>query len=332
MSKGKVFEWFLNLACLAVLAYVGGVLVKTHASQPAVRLSGAVLGKPVPLPSVDWKHTHYTLVMALSTQCHFCTASADFYRRLLSTSDHNWQAVAVFPQPVEEARGYLLDRGYSVPFVKQANFSEMGVLVTPTLFLVDDAGILRQQWIGQLDKAGEADVAHHLGIRALPTEGAVPNTANQESTAPINSRDRFSHDASSVKTTDGTPLVDTPPTSPMVATTELRELLASNQPFTIVDVRDDKRYSYGHLEKAINIPLDHLGQQAKEELGANIPVLLYCNFSPACQAQGLPSSCSIARASLKEIGIKNIRIIRDPLNLLAEAGIPVRGTAAEPAK
>jgi hypothetical protein len=327
MNKAKVFEWLLNLACVAVIAYVAGVVIRSHASQPTVRLSGAVLGKQVPLPSVDWRRTHYTLVMALSTQCHFCTDSAGFYRRLLSTAGSKWQAVAVFPQPVDEAKGYLLDRGYSVATLKQSTLSDIGVLVTPTLFLVDEKGILRQQWIGKLDRTGEEDVAHHLGIKALPIEDSVANSMERHNIASLlKPRDKDVR----VGTNNGTASLQTIALSPIVATTELRDILQTNKSFQIVDVRDAKRYSYGHLANAVNIPLDHLTVQAKSNLHANIPVLLYCNFSPACQAQGLPSSCSIARADLKELGIENVRVIRDPLNLLAEAGIPVKGTAREP--
>lgn len=56
---------------------------------------------------------------------------------------------------------------------------------------------------------------------------------------------------------------------------QLEEYLDSGRKFTLLDVRDSWSFQSGHLEGAVNIPLEELEERA-EELDLNQPVLIYC--------------------------------------------------------
>ena len=81
-----------------------------------------------------------TLVLALSTQCHFCTESAPFFQRIRKETSKNLKMVAVLPQPVSESHKYLEGEGVQVDDVRQAPLTTIGVRGTPTLLLVDNVG------------------------------------------------------------------------------------------------------------------------------------------------------------------------------------------------
>jgi hypothetical protein len=113
--------------------------------------------------SVDWSRSDRNLVLALSTQCHFCSESAAFYRKLLPAArSKQIRSVAVLPQPIEESRPYLETLGVEVQELKQLPLSSIGVGATPTILLIDSKGVVLKTWEGKLPGTSEADVLAHL--------------------------------------------------------------------------------------------------------------------------------------------------------------------------
>jgi hypothetical protein len=97
--------------------------------------------------------------LAISTQCHFCKDSTPFYRKLQEQMG-NVKTVAVLPQPVSEAEQYLSGEGVHVDQVKQAKMSGIGVSGTPTMLLVNSAGVVTKDmgWKGPTGaEAGSLD-------------------------------------------------------------------------------------------------------------------------------------------------------------------------------
>lgn len=344
MKISKLAEWILNILCIAVIAYIGGAFIRAHEILPRPILSGAVLGKPLPIKSVDWGASPRTLVLLLSTDCHYCSASAGFYRWLMKRQDsHLWNAVAIFPQSVEDARRYLAEKGYSAGVIKQANLAAMGVVATPTLFLVNQHGLLEQQWIGQLDNNGERDVATHLGIHDLPNDNLIATTnipiqtnhAEQTETSVVSVRsgvESVTPDSTVQQNAVTSAATVSQPVSSLITASDLHSLLRSGTHFTIVDVRDEKRYAYGHIQQSVNVPVNEMQLFAanSHSWSPDLLTVVYCNFSPACQAQGIPSSCSLARSQLRRVGVNDIRVIRDPLPVLKDAGVEIVGVPSEP--
>jgi peroxiredoxin len=110
------------------------------------------------LPGVDWKKNGHTLILAISTRCHFCTESAPFFKRIENERAKDVKLVAVLPQPVEEARKYLDGEGVHVDEVRQASLQSIGVAGTPTLLLVDAGGKVSDVWRGKLQPDDEEKV------------------------------------------------------------------------------------------------------------------------------------------------------------------------------
>ncbi|MGI9065469.1 MAG: peroxiredoxin family protein [Pyrinomonadaceae bacterium] len=165
----KKVELIANLAIIVVAILLAVVFVRNYFASgsrtPAdAEPSSIHTGTKLSIPGVDWNANSPTLVMALSTQCHFCTESASFYQRVAEqrTTPSNLRVIAVFPQPVSEAQKYLTSLGVIVDDVKQAQLDAMGVSGTPTLVLANRDGVVSDSWRGKLPSAKESEVLSRL--------------------------------------------------------------------------------------------------------------------------------------------------------------------------
>lgn len=154
----KRIEIAANVAIIAVALLLGLVLIKNYliVKQPENTAVFATKNAPVSLPGVNWSKNDQTLVLAVSSTCHFCTESAPFYRQLAA---HNRaRLIAVLPQSAEEGKLYLEGLGVAVDEIKQISLSSINVSGTPTLILVNNDGVITDTWVGKLQAAQEADV------------------------------------------------------------------------------------------------------------------------------------------------------------------------------
>jgi hypothetical protein len=163
MSRWKSgLELAANIAILCVCVLIGVIGVKKFLlNSPGAAVLMPQKGARFDLADVDWSRADRTLVMALSTQCHFCSESAGFYQRLLPAATvSKVPVVAVFPQPTNEAREYWTSRGLPLSGValKQAPMERIQVSGTPTLIVVDRKGLILRAWAGKLPAQGEAEV------------------------------------------------------------------------------------------------------------------------------------------------------------------------------
>jgi hypothetical protein len=158
MSISGKIETTANLATIVVALLISTVLVKTYVFPNAVARSAAAVSAPEVVKGksvdgralgVDWKRNHRTLVLAISTTCHFCKDSVPFDQKL-GAAEKDVKMVAVLPQPVAEAQKYLSGAGVHVDEVRQVPLNTLGVRGTPTLMLVDDAGVVTDVWAGKL--------------------------------------------------------------------------------------------------------------------------------------------------------------------------------------
>ncbi len=165
MGLSNKMEVAANGATIIVAGLLSAVLIRVYLlprpaasgrpAAPAVTVGASLKTK---LPGVDWRKNGRTLILAISTQCHFCTDSAPFFRALVAQADKNVKIVAVLPQPVEAAEKYLSDEGVRVDQVTQFALGRMGVRGTPTLLLVNSAGIVTNVWVGELGPAQQSQV------------------------------------------------------------------------------------------------------------------------------------------------------------------------------
>jgi hypothetical protein len=164
----RTIEVLANFAIIGIAILIGVLLVKTYwrtapvptaqaPSTPIVGTKPAVLG-------VDWQKNGRTLLLVLQKNCHFCTDSALFYQRLTrELAGHDGlRLVAVLPQQVEEGRQYLNGLGVTIDEVRQVSPANLGVSGTPTLVLVDSAGVATDAWVGKLTPDREGEVLSRL--------------------------------------------------------------------------------------------------------------------------------------------------------------------------
>jgi len=161
---GKI-ETVANVATIGVAVLLSTVLVKVYLlPAPAPRTpwsaTAAAAGTDLKsrLPGVDWRKNGRTLVLAISTQCHFCKDSTPFYRKLQEQAGKGLKTVAVLPQPVADAERYLNSEGVHVDQVKQATMSDIGVQGTPAMLLVNSAGVVTKTWVGKIQPEQEQEV------------------------------------------------------------------------------------------------------------------------------------------------------------------------------
>ena len=162
----RSIDFAANLAIIVVACLLGTVLIKNHLlihqPDPAGKTQTQVaVGAKLSTLDIAWEKADQTLVLALSSSCHFCSESAPFYKRLILDKGST-RIVAVLPQPVEEAKGYLQRLGVSADEIRQLPLGDIGIRGTPTLLLVDASGIVKERWVGRLPTEQEASVLSAL--------------------------------------------------------------------------------------------------------------------------------------------------------------------------
>jgi thioredoxin-related protein len=159
----KKVELLANVVIIVVAVLLAGVLVKrfllpqAESPQAQARIQP---GTKLSVPGVEWEKNERTLLLVLSTSCHFCTESSPFYQRLAQEKAKKGGVglVAILPQSVGESQKYLNDLGISVDDVKQAGLDAVQVRGTPTLIMADRTGAVVESWVGKLPAEKEVEV------------------------------------------------------------------------------------------------------------------------------------------------------------------------------
>ncbi|MDX6560001.1 MAG: hypothetical protein QOF72_3050 [Blastocatellia bacterium] len=154
----RIVEIAANIAIVVVAIFiVGNFILPRLRSKP--RISAPAVGSLVSLSGVDWQKNGNTLVMVLQKGCRFCEESAPFYQRLQEQrSGPQPRLLAVTPGDRAETVRYLTDHGILADDVVNSSLADIRIAATPTLLLVDQAGRVRNAWVGKLDEKGEKEV------------------------------------------------------------------------------------------------------------------------------------------------------------------------------
>jgi hypothetical protein len=161
-----------NVAIILASAFLIGTLARNYyylRSNPAPHMPAQISkGEVFKLPGADTAGRHTaipTLVLALSKNCHFCQESVGFYQKLTAfknSSPQGLRIVALLPESKDEAETYLKENGIVVDEVVSAPVSNLGVLGTPTLLLLDGQSKLEEIWVGKLSSERETQVINRL--------------------------------------------------------------------------------------------------------------------------------------------------------------------------
>lgn len=102
---------------------------------------------------VDFSQAPQTLLMVLSSKCHFCSESTPFYREMLSARPINGPATRVVAIGLEQAatlEEYVKQEQLAVDAVASIPREKLKFRGTPTLLLVDRSGTVTAIWGGFL--------------------------------------------------------------------------------------------------------------------------------------------------------------------------------------
>lgn len=269
MSGAKALRWLVDLtiAGLAVLL-VGLVIQRFHLRSGGAAMDAPAIrpGKQIRLEDVNWAGSAMTVVLGLSTECRYCTASLPFYGQLSSYAMSRpaaFSLIAVLPESVDEARAYFLKHGVSVGSIRQTDLRSLGIFSTPTLLLVDRAGRVDNLWIGQLSEDEQRKVWERLR------------------------GDKFLK-----------PSVDEVPA--YISKTDLDDLRKRRE-LWLVDIRDREAYAKQHRSGAINIPWHELETRGPLELSEGRAVLIACEGIDAFRCES--ASRTLRRLGFSSVSI-----------------------------
>jgi len=149
---------------IAVLVAVAVFLVffgrqeyeRHHISARPVHTS--LVGQKIALPGVQFAPKSRTLLLAISTTCHFCKDSEPFYQQLAMSNHGQVKVIAVLPQPLAEAHTYVQSSIAPSIQVVSSRLDSIGVTGTPTVLLLDGAGKVQQAWVGKLNEQSQKEV------------------------------------------------------------------------------------------------------------------------------------------------------------------------------
>lgn len=149
------------ITSIALLGFLWNSRYEPH-HAPQAHAAPSLIGSNVHLTGVDFTHKDKTLLIAISSTCHFCQESQPFYRLLAKTTGLKTDLVAVVPMPQRDAENYVHSSISPSIQVVSASLNTIGVHSTPTLLLVDSRGTVENAWIGKLDDVGQEQVQSRL--------------------------------------------------------------------------------------------------------------------------------------------------------------------------
>jgi hypothetical protein len=180
-------DTIVNIATLITCGAIVVTLVTRSRQPPA-----APAASPPPVPffskgetipaftGLSTQEADRTLLLVLRHDCHFCAESIDFYHRLSariqSAADHpSVHLVMVTTDDRETAQRYSTEKNLAldgIVSVPPERARELKVPGTPTLILVNRAGVIQQMWLGKLDERRETQVVSALLPEAVATTGS----------------------------------------------------------------------------------------------------------------------------------------------------------------
>jgi len=120
-------------------------------------MENTAVGTKIDLPGVVWSAHQATLVVAISSTCHYCLESAPFYSKI-TRSNHDAPIVVVMPQEQSEAKAFLLEHAIAPSSTVSLALNKIQVEGTPTLFLVSSSGTVTRSWVGELSTTQQQQV------------------------------------------------------------------------------------------------------------------------------------------------------------------------------
>jgi hypothetical protein len=152
------------IGAVIVFVFSVGWFALRHGSSTRTPSASIKNGTRLTLSEWDWSTSPQTLVLVLSADCKYCTASAPFYRNLVSQGalTHSTRFLAILPQAPDKGKEYLAKLEIKIDDMRQAAPASVGAKGTPTLILLNGSGIVIQSWEGLLTPNAETEVLAYV--------------------------------------------------------------------------------------------------------------------------------------------------------------------------
>lgn len=145
----------LTLCCIVFMFFLfKNYFIKSTGNKDTQKNSPAseMVGKSINLGDINWAENEKNLILVLNKNCRFCNESAPFYQRLTNdiAKQTNTRLIAVLPHEDEVNKQYLKEHSLEISNIINVSSLSVSVRSTPTLILVDNKGVIVEQWVGKL--------------------------------------------------------------------------------------------------------------------------------------------------------------------------------------
>lgn len=167
MSKAKHYlETATNIAVIIAALVVSGVFILNYLRPNDRRTrrlqAGFEKGQQLAqIPGIAYGEAPKTLLIALNTNCGFCTESIHFYNRLAEiqrASNSKTRIITIFPSTAKEIQQYAEQHRLGLNTMAAVDFRALNVAGTPTMILVDTNGRVIDFWIGKPSESTERQI------------------------------------------------------------------------------------------------------------------------------------------------------------------------------
>ncbi len=159
---GIMLEKGAYVAIIMVCCIAGVILISNNLSEVRQKAEPRItsnIGKKIDLPPESGVVGSANIVIAISTNCHFCRESYELYRRILGDPQHELGLVHVYfvsKQPEDQVKRELADNDIK-PDAIMAVPSTVQIAGTPTIFLLGSDGIVTDQFVGMIPRERTLD-------------------------------------------------------------------------------------------------------------------------------------------------------------------------------
>jgi peroxiredoxin len=164
-SGGILFDRVTNVALVLVILFAAvGIWRRPTAEGRSSVPDTYRIGETLPaISGFDYGQGTGTLVLFVHSKCHFCTETMPVYREvretLINRKRSDVRFVAIARQPESDLVAYLKTHNLTTDHASAVNQSAWQKLAgTPTLFLVDNRGVVRQIWRGKQTSSAVATI------------------------------------------------------------------------------------------------------------------------------------------------------------------------------
>jgi hypothetical protein len=163
---GVNFDRITNIAVVVAAILLIGLFAKAYFfpprpphSSPDPAKRGTVLHN---IEGVDLHKSLRTVILALSTNCRYCTQSLPFYKELMARAAKeaasSVQVVAIFPEQRADVDVYTKSHELAVNSVAGVKLNSLQIPLTPSVILVDSNAEVLGWWEGKLSEEEQTDV------------------------------------------------------------------------------------------------------------------------------------------------------------------------------